>query len=225
MMLNWAARYFPIVRALKQRLCPGDQILEIGAGPFGIGKFLRVPFVGCDLKFPSRPSAPMLPVAASATQLPFRDRSFDAVILSDVLEHIPPVHRMCVVREGLRVARKVAVFGFPSGVKAFEYDLKLAQAYERGGYPRPDWLEEHMRYQPFPTKELFSELPEGWSASSFENEHVAFHNWVMKQEAHRSALYGFQLLVALAPRFTEFLLRRADRAPFYRQIVVVARTT
>ncbi len=46
-----------------------------------------------------------------------------------------------VIREALRVARKIAIFGFPSGATAFEYDKKLAEVYDRRRLDRPVWLE------------------------------------------------------------------------------------
>src|SRR5271155_5182490 len=113
-MLNWAARYYPILRALKQHsLLSTGSILEIGSGPAGLGTFRKVPFVGCDLSFSWTPEWPMTPVIASATDLPFGDNSFDAVVASDVLEHIPPELRATVISEALRVARKLVIFGFP----------------------------------------------------------------------------------------------------------------
>lgn len=222
-MLNWATRYYPILRSLRPEFSEGDSLLEIGSGSVGIGKFHAAPFVGCDINFLWPPQSPMRPVVASATNLPFDDKSFDAVVASDVLEHVPPDNRMVVIREALRVARKIAVFGFPSGSQAFEFDVKLAAAYDRSGKTKPEWLEEHMRYQPFPTKQLFEGLKSEWLVSSFDNENVVFHNWVMRQEMHRLGMYVFRVLLALAPRLMEHLLRYADREPFYRQIVVVKR--
>jgi|ERR1700686_1877888 SAM-dependent methyltransferase len=223
-MLNWAARYFPILRALKPQFNEDDSMLEIGSGPVGIGKFHGAPFVGCDINFLWPPQAPMRPVVASATSLPFEDRSFDAVVASDVLEHVPPDCRMVVIQEALRVARKIAVFGFPSGRTAFEYDLKLAETYDRSQQGRPEWLNEHLRYQPFPTQELFDGLRHEWIVSSFDNENVVFHNWVMRQEMHRSAIFIFRVLLALVPSVIENLLRHADCKPYYRKIVVLQRS-
>lgn len=222
-MLNWAARYYPILRVLKPQLSETGSLLEIGSGSIGIGKFRRARFVGCDIKFDFHPKAPMLPVLASATCLPFDDKSFDAVVASDVLEHVPPDQRLFVIREALRVVRKIAIFGFPSGRAASEYDLKLAESYDRTRRDRPVWLEEHMRYQPFPTKDLFDELDHQWTVTSFDNENVSFHNWVMRQEMHRLGYYGFMILLAVLPRLMEYLLRRADREPYYRKIVVIQR--
>jgi SAM-dependent methyltransferase len=222
-MLNWAARYFPILRALKQRLAETDSLLEIGSGPVGIGMFSGFPFVGCDVNFLVRPKAPMSPVVACATTLPFGDHSFDALVASDVLEHVPPDRRMVVIREALRVVRKVAVFGFPSGDLAVEYDRKLAEAYDRSRLDRPEWLNEHMRYQPFPREVLFDELRPEWTVTILDNENVVFHNWVMRQEMHRLAVYFFLGLLTVVPRLMEHLLRWADREPYYRKIVVVQR--
>jgi hypothetical protein len=222
-MLNWAARYFPILRALKPQLSDTDSLLEIGSGSLGIGMFFRTPFVGCEINFPSPPRPPMLPVVASATSLPFCDRSFDGVVVSDVLEHIPPEQRMIVIREALRVTRKIAIFGFPCGGKALEYDIKLAQVYDRSRQDRPVWLQEHLRYQPFPTAELFEELQYDWRVNSFDNENVVFHNWVMQKEMQPRGIRLFRVLLAALPRVMESLLRRADREPYYRKIVVVQR--
>jgi hypothetical protein len=221
-MLNRAARYFPILRALKRQLAENDSILEIGSGAYGLGEFYFRPFVGCDVSFFTQPRAPMSPVLATATQLPFSDRSFDAIVVSDVLEHVPPDCRMAVIREALRVMRKVAIFGFPQGPQAFEYDRRLAEMYAEQQLEAPVWLQEHMRH-PFPTETLFENLPREWDVKSFGNESLNFHYWVMRKEMHRLWNYSFLFLLALIPRVVEYILRRADHEPYYRKIVVIER--
>jgi hypothetical protein len=221
-MLNWAARYFPILKVLKQQKNEIGSLSEVGSGSVGIGKFYRDSFVGCDLSFLFPPGAPMLPVVATATSLPFGDRSFEAVVVSDVLEHVPPDQRMAVIREALRVMRSVAVFAFPCGPRAFEYDQKLAEAYDREEQDRPVWLQEHMQY-PFPTEHLFDELHCHWTVTNFGNENLDFHYWIMRKEMHQQWNYFFAIMLAGIPRIVEYILRCADREPFYRKIVVVRR--
>ena len=221
-MLNWAARYFPILRELRQQLGDEDSLLEIGSGSVGMGKFCRRRFVGCDVLFPVPPKAPMLPVVSTAAKLPFKDRCFDAVVASDVLEHVPPEHRTAVISEALRVARKIVIFGFPSGHEAFEYDQKLANLYDAEHRSIPGWLQEHMLH-PFPAETLFEVVQAGWSIKRFGNENLSFHSWMMRKERHRLWNYGFLALLGALPRFVEFMLRRADREPCYRRIIVLRR--
>jgi SAM-dependent methyltransferase len=221
-MLNWAARYFPIVRVLKRHLNETDSVLEIGSGYVGIGGIYPHAFIGCDVNFEFEPRPPMIPVLATAMQLPFRNGSFDAVIASDVLEHVPPDRRRLVILEALRVARKLTIFGFPSGADALEYDKKLAEVYDRRRLERPMWLQEHIRHG-FPAEDIFEDLKSGWSVTSFGNENLEFHFWVMTREMSRAWDYGFRRLLSALPRMVEKVIRRADREPFYRKIVVIER--
>jgi len=220
-MLNWAARYFPILRELRS-LGEHCSILEVGSGSVGLGKFHNRTFVGCDVNFPTPPKAPMLPVIADATALPFSSRCFDAVIVSDVLEHIPPSQRTAVIVEALRVARSVAIFAFPSGTQAFECDRRLSYDYDKGRVGVPPWLQEHMLYS-FPTEDLFEDMKSKWSIKSFGNEGLSFHYWIMRKEMSRLWSYLFSILLFTMPRVVELLLQHADREPFYRRIVILQR--
>lgn len=221
-MLNRAARYFPILRELRQCVAANESILEVGSGALGVGEFHAHPFVGCDVGFRERPKSPMLPVLATATMLPFGDGCFDAVIVSDVLEHVPPEHRPAVIGEALRVARKVAIFGFPSGPGAFEYDQKLAKAYNAAKQEMPVWLQEHLRH-PYPTEVLFQQLGGNWIVKIFANDNLDFHYFMMRAEMHRLLNYLLRACLAASPGIVEFLLKRTDREPCYRKIVMLTR--
>lgn len=222
-MLNWAARYYPILRVLKQHgLLSAGSVLEIGSGPFGLGTFRKVPFVGCDLSFPPMPpDSLMTPVVASAAELPFEGSSFDAVVASDILEHVGANLRARVISESLRVARRLVVFGFPSGAPAHEADAALRDFYAKKSVEVPAWLEEHMLEQ-FPEQDLFRDLPD-WKVEQFGNENIDFHSWMMRQETHNTFVRASFAFRRFAPRLLERLLRRADKPPYYRQIFVLSR--
>ncbi len=221
-MLNWAARYLPILRVLKQhRLLRDGTLLEVGSGPFGIGTFRKVPFTGCELAFSNMPSWPMTPLVASAADLPLSDKSFDVVLASDVLEHIPPHLRDKVICEAMRVAKKLVIFGFPCGVPAHDSDMALKQTYIRRNIPVPEWLEEHMQAA-FPEPSLFSNLP-GWQLVQFGNESIRFHSMIAHLEMNRTFVRITSRLARYAPWLLEPLLRLGDKAPFYRQFFVLSR--
>jgi hypothetical protein len=218
-LLNWAARYYPIIRTLKAHaLYDSGSLLEIGSGPIGIGRFRNVPFVGCDISFPSIPKPPMTPVVASAAELPFKDNEFDVVLASDVLEHIPTELRQKVISEALRVARKLVIFGFPCGELAWKSDQDLMAAYVRSRRTPPAWLSEHLEAA-FPEPDVFNPKQiDGWDLKQFGNESIAFHSWMMRREMSLTFVIFSSGILRLAPTLVEFLLGKADAAPFYRQI-------
>jgi hypothetical protein len=82
-----------MLRELRPKLPTGGSLLEVGSGSLGLGEFWRGPFVGCDVTFSARSVKNMRAVRASGHQLPFGDGAFDAVVVSDVMEHVPPPAR------------------------------------------------------------------------------------------------------------------------------------
>jgi len=222
-MLNWAARYYPIVRILKTHgLFHDGSLLEIGSGAVGIGRFRKLPFVGCDISFSLPPEWPMTPVTASAAQLPMRDKQFDVVVASDVLEHVPPEFRQAVVAESLRVARKLVIFGFPCGQLAWQSDQALFNAYLNAKRSPPPWLAEHMD-SPFPGPEIIQQA-DGWDVQQTGNENIRFHSWLMAKEMTSGRFVrASSIAMRRAPLLLEAMLRKADRSPFYRQIFVLSR--
>jgi Methyltransferase domain len=200
----------------------GCRVLEIGSGAIGLGEFWRHPFVGCDVSFAEKPRAPMQPVKCSGSRLPFADRSFDAVVASDVMEHIPPEWRRSVVSEALRVSRRVVVIGYPSGPSAMTADRDLREWYLKKKKVPPTWLEEHMMH-PFPNGGLFSEVGEQWTVKAIPNEGVQFHLRMMHLEMYRPIDQLFRLGLLVVPSLFERFLIGKDSEPSYRKIFVLCR--
>ena len=163
----------------------------------------------------------MTPLVASAADLPLGDQSYDVVLALDVLEHIPPEIRMKVISESLRVARKLVIFGFPSGEAAHKADEELKREYIRKGVPVPDWLEEHMLAD-FPEADLFQNHS-GWAVEQFSNESIGFHSWMMRLEMGGLRMRIFRKIVFKAPKLLEWPLSFADGDPAYRQVFVLRR--
>ncbi len=174
------------------------------------------------MNFAGDPRTPMRAVRCSGAQLPFADQSFDVVVVSDVMEHVPPEWRETVVSEALRVSRAVAVFGYPCGPEAHALDRKLLAQYLKRKMTPPIWLEEHMT-SPFPDGALFSGERSGWKVKSIPNESLDFHYRMMRIEMYRPLNYLFRFGLVLMPRLIERFLRRMDREPSYRRIFTLVR--
>ena len=129
---------------------PGPSILEVGAGTAGaLHTFLRenpgARAVGLEMSpallkgMTNAGAAKLHAVAGSALGLPIRDRSVDAVIAFEVIEHLPDVSR--ALDEMLRVVRRpgCVIIGLPNHASLwtpFEDALlrrnRLAFGVERG---------------------------------------------------------------------------------------------
>jgi hypothetical protein len=221
-LLNRAARFFPILRELRSNLPAGGTVLEVGSGSLGLGEYWNFPFVGCDLVFPHPPAKNMKPVQCSGHQLPFRDSIFDAVVLSDVVEHVPPALRKEVISEALRVSRGLVIVGYPCGPAAFAADRALSREYDRRQANPPGWLVEHMQHT-FPDEDLVRDVPHGWKTRTIPNENLRFHLWMMKAEMSRLWNRAFRSILNLFPSLVDFLLQRVNREPSYRKIFVITR--
>lgn len=242
-MLNQALRYRSVTELLAGE--PGGRLLEVGSGSRGIRDLIdsRWTLTSLDRSFDDYGAARtgsgsgVDRVLGDVTALPFEDRTFDAVIALDLLEHVPAQSRAKALEELARVAGRLAIVGCPCGRDALEADRRLATRYERIRGGAPAWLTEHL-VNGFPSQaELADGLSKHGEVTCFANESAAAHLLVSTLEAlpilwiisaaAASALgsgktNGRPCADVLRGRAAT-ALRGGDRSPSYRTIAVLRR--
>lgn len=187
-VLNWAARYLPVVRLLDE--IRATSALDVGGGWYGLSWYRRGTAVQADFAFPApywrppgetwprqpapstgapttatRPGVPLY-VQASASALPFPSRAFDAVVSLDLIEHLPEALRSIAVAEMARVARNTVIIGFPVGRFARWTDAAVEGFFRVMRWQVPAWLVEHRSQVHYPSREtLIGVLPSGWDVT------------------------------------------------------------
>jgi SAM-dependent methyltransferase len=95
----------------------GQKILDLGCG-YGAYSLALLKqgrsCVGCDvnLQYLKTAVASGLPAVAALGPLPFPDKSFDTVLLFEVIEHVPPIEAL--LEEAFRVARRNVLVTVPN---------------------------------------------------------------------------------------------------------------
>src|SRR5688572_2931797 len=107
--------YGNLVRFAQARA--GKRILDLGCGAGAYAKALTdagFDCIGCDINLDYLRTARTHGVSVAAVDgiLPFADRSFDTVILFEVLEHVPDYSRL--ISEAFRVARRNVLVTVPN---------------------------------------------------------------------------------------------------------------
>ena len=156
-------------------------------------------------------------VCSTAERLPFADKSFDFVLSSDMMEHLPHEIRGRAVVELTRVARRGVLVGFPGG-SAERLDRLTARIQRLLGHETTGWLAEHLEQRSYPDRRTVTDaLPSTWRiAAEYPNG-----NWLLSA----AVIWAEMLpLTAGVPRRYERRARRrgmprwAHRRPVIRTI-------
>jgi SAM-dependent methyltransferase len=109
----YASRLAELVKRITPHLREGDKVLDVGCGTGALGRAImdsgRCP-KGVDVRGLERVKrgGEAIPVDAyDGVSIPHPDRSFDAVLLADVLHHEPDPHRL--IAECARVSRRLLI--------------------------------------------------------------------------------------------------------------------
>lgn len=221
-----ALRYLPVVSEIN-RLFPhaSPLVLEIGSGGLGITPYYKKPVVGVDLNFSPPLDSQLIPVRASAMDLPFADNSFEVVISLDMLEHISPKERPQAVKEMVRVARSLVCVGVPCGRLAHEQDEKLEKVYKKKHGVNFHFLSEQVEYG-IPEKEEIltllkqtgEQLDKRFLITTRGNINLSVRWWLMEGWISKNFIVNIffrKILLLFLP-----ILLRLNQPPTYRQLFI-----
>ncbi len=123
-------------------LPPDARLLDVGGYPGTLADLLDDhSIITLDQPHCQRPDY----VCGAASAIPFSNESFDLILSSDTLEHLPASDRDQFLEELLRVSAHYIILGAPFHSEHVEFcEEKIGALYERC-YARPHpWLSEHI---------------------------------------------------------------------------------
>jgi SAM-dependent methyltransferase len=228
-----ALRYDRALTLLSSRYRPELSLVELGSGAAGLAEFVDHRVTGVDAAFDrtaERTSAWLIPVEGHATEVPLPDHVFDVVLSLDMIEHLSPSDRRKALAEMLRLLAPGGrmIVGCPAGAAARAMDRRLQGVFSAlHGRPHP-WVSEHIEHGlPDPVQlreELASLTGPGTRVQVFGN--VWRPVWygvhaVYTVGGARLPLRAFGLHTARGARLLFRVVRRLNRAPYYRTMFVV----
>lgn len=223
-MLDKLIRYGAVADILGPN--PDGTILEVGAGPHGLGCCLPYRFVGVDTWYPDPPLPQNRAVRASGTDLPFADQSFDYVLCIEVLEHLPMNLRSRIVSEMCRVCRKTVIITHPYGRIARAGDHLLGVLYDllkAFGKARPWWLVEHLQ-NPYPDPGTYlSGSIDGFHVIRKGQENGILHPGLVFFTNLKVVARRIAKSYARMPGFWRWLVRLIHFPPYSRMMLILER--
>jgi SAM-dependent methyltransferase len=235
MNIDGAMRYWMVVDQLRDIYRPDLDVLEVGSGSGGVTEFLHHPVTGVDTAFErtaDRATPWLTPVEASATELPFDDRSFDAVLCCEMVEHLPEGDRAPAFAEMFRVLRPGGrmVVTFPADDAARKLDDWLNRAYNRRhGIDHP-WAVEHLEQGVPRTEEIAAVAHDivGADGTVRLRKHAWAPAWKLQMTLF-SVQRGYPwtraagIFTAPTAKVLFRVLRHLNRGECYRTVVVVSK--
>jgi predicted SAM-dependent methyltransferase len=202
------------------------KVLEVGSGGLGITPYLNMPVTGVDVEFkpPFHPN--LTRVVGKAEKLNFADKSFDVVISSDMLEHLPKEMREKAIFEMIRVSRLGVVIGVPCGAAAAEHDMELRSEYLKVNKKEFPFLKEQVEYG-LPDKtdiityinKSSKKLDRKTKLTVSGNENMTTRKFLMHGWMSSNFLINVFFRKILLPAIPVLML--LERPPYYRKIFFV----
>lgn len=117
-----------VVKHFKGWIKKNQKILDIGCGTGITTKVIienfKVSITGCDVENYLVFDIPFYKISKKG-KLPFKNKSFDLAMLNDVLHHVDKPYQTYIIKEALRVAKKVLIFEAEPTISAKIFDSIL----------------------------------------------------------------------------------------------------
>lgn len=161
---------------------PRALVLDVGGGiaalaeTLGAGRGVRVVTLDLELGLLQKARAKLaraLLVCADGSRLPFRDGTFDAVVMVHALEHIPEEIRDQLASEIKRVSRRGVVIHGPAGPDAIRLTRAFIDELEARGMEVPRYAREHLAFS-MPMPAWFTQAFPGCRVEPRRNLDVEF---------------------------------------------------
>lgn len=117
-----------IIKAFKDYIKKDKKVLDIGCGTGvatqEISDNFNIKVIGCDVKNYLILDIPFYKIPKNG-KLPFKNKAFDLAMINDVLHHVDKDSQVKIVKQALRVAKKVLIFEIEPSLSAKIFDIVL----------------------------------------------------------------------------------------------------
>jgi len=229
MVFDQYSRYKACSDFLRQAgFVAGDAVLDVGSGIECLfGQFM--PDAAMNYVDPLVPvdSGPAH-IAGDIFSSELDGRSFDCVTAVDVLEHIPPEHRVAFLERMSSLGKNALIIGFPSSDSsdALETDKAINDQYRAIFGSEYPWLEEHFKYGLPSLAGTVAQMSHlGWHCQTVGHCHTPWLSELLGYVSCAWDVLGMSSVILKASeKFNRELYAYDFRPPCYRQFVIASRT-
>lgn len=151
------------------------KVLDVGGAGSIIAEFIDIDLTILDI-LPNDGNLKKY-VRATALNMPFPNKSFDAVISCDVLEHIAQDDQTKFLQESARVTRDLLVLAAPFNLKGIrDAEISANEYYRKITGKNHRWLMEHLRSE-LPSLQKTKLILDKSGLQSEHFSHTALDNW------------------------------------------------
>jgi ubiquinone/menaquinone biosynthesis C-methylase UbiE len=193
--------------------------VDVGSGSLGITPYFKKPITGVDQDFMGPQSSLLHKIKGSALSLPLSDKSFDASICVDVLEHIQKKLRKRVIKELIRVSKKKVYIITPCESYS-ETEDKIIKNYIRRIHKSNDpFLEEHIKYGLPKEREVVESIPKRYKIKINLLTNIFLHRVILMAQFSNNRIIKFVSSVIFILFIPLFL--KINFKPTYRKLFII----